>query len=130
MFERGVLRRSEPRAIRRRRPGNTRKARTQTFDCAVVPYGHESETRAHVLRVAQFDCRVFQAGPLRKSALAFFAHPETGVMVDNEIVLRNASESIGFGTSVIAGKLSLLTHLNVAQSDPPHGEVFDVVIDR
>jgi len=51
-------------------------------------------------------------------------------MVDNEIVLRNASESIGFGTSVIAGKLSLLTHLNVAQSDPPHGEVFDVVIDR
>ena len=42
------------------------------------------------MRVAQFDCRVFQAGPLRKSALAFFAHPETSVMVDNEIILRNA----------------------------------------
>lgn len=51
-------------------------------------------------------------------------------MVDRWIVERNVSESTGFVTSVIVGKLSLLTHLNVAKHSSPRGEVFDVVIDR
>ena len=66
----------------------------------------------------------------KKITLAFFVHPETGAMVDRWIVERNVSESTGFVTSVIVGKLSLLTHLNVAKHSSPRGEVFDVVIDR
>lgn len=44
---------------------------------------------------------VFRPVCREKIALAFFAHPETGAMVDRWIVERNVSESTGFDTCVI-----------------------------